>query len=168
MLGNEIIRNELYNTLSEIASQLGMDVVDINKTVHASEIHISITIQVRGSETGIDDCERFHRTVQPRLELEFGRDNLSMEVSTPGIQRSFRDCHEFSVFFGKRVRVYVLSLSSYAIGTISETDSESVLLTDVYIEDKNAKCKDLKINFNDIQKAKLEYVFASDKEKHNV
>ncbi len=168
MLINEIVNNDLYKEVSEVAEHMGLAIVDVSKTVHNSDIHISITIYSNSKETGIDDCEHFHRTIQPRLELKYGRDNLSMEVSTPGIQRLFKDCHEFSVFTGKKVRVYVLSLSSYVAGIISETDDTSVILSDVHIEDNNKDLQELKIEFKDIQKAKLEYVFASKKEKHNV
>lgn len=168
MLNNEIVNNDLFKEVSLIAEQMGLAVVDVIKTVHNNEIHIAITINSISGETGIEECEHFHRTIQPRLELEFGRDNLSMEVSTPGIQRQLKDCHEFSVFKGKKVRTYVISMSSYVVGTITDTDSESVLLSNVHVEDKNCDFNELKINFNDIQKAKLEYVFASNKEKHNV
>lgn len=168
MLNNEIVNNDLYKEVSAIAEQMDLSIVDVSKTVHNSDIHISITVYSSSKETGIDDCEHFHRTIQPRLELKYGRDNLSMEVATPGIQRLFKDCHEFSVFTGKKVRVYVLSLSSYVIGMISDTDDKSVTLSDVHIEDNNKDLNELIIEFKDIQKAKLEYVFASKKEKHNV
>lgn len=164
MLKNEITKDELFKKLSVVAESLDLYVVDVAKTMHINEIHIAITIYKKNGETGIDDCEQFHKTVQPELELQFGRDELSMEVSTPGIQRAFKDCYEFKVFQNKSVRLYCTSLSSWIIGTIENSDENSVELTNVFIENGNKTEAICNLEYKDIQKAKLDYSFPEKKE----
>ena len=165
MLKNDIVKDDLFSELSTMGNSLDIFVVDVVKTVHGTDVHISVVIQPKKGEAGIESCELFHRTIQPRLELMFGRDNLSMEVSTPGLQRAFRDCYEFTVFIGKQVRLYSLDLSSWVNGTIKETGDDFVVLSDVLIEDGNRTADEYKEEYVNIQKAKLDFSFSTAKEK---
>ncbi len=158
MLNKEIVNDKLFCELKPVVNGLGMQLVDVKKTQQAHNTTlVSITITAFEGEAGIDECALVHRAVQPMLELEIGRDNLAMEVSTPGLQRIFRDFWEFEVFKGKRCRVYSLFFSSWITGIISEVKECAVVLGDYLIEDKSENGQQLEIGYEDIQKAKLEY-----------
>ena len=157
MLKNEITRDPLYLDLKDIVANLGMELCYVRKSMLGSTVQIFVDIMKPEGETGIDDCALVHNTILPRLEMKYGRDELYVEVSTPGLQRNFRDIHEFSVFTGKRCRVYSQGKSSWITGIIEETDDEGVTLSDFEVENSKEKGETIKLGYEDIQKAKLEY-----------
>lgn len=164
MLKNEIRDSSLFTDLSPIAESLGLTLVDVHKNVIShDEIQICIVVFNRMRDTSIEDCEKLHRTVQPRLELLFGRDVLSMEVSTPGLLRNFKDCYEFEVFKEKLCRVYSISNNSWIEGIIGDTDDNSVELFNYTVIDSNISGDRITLCFDDIQKAKLDYTFVNNK-----
>ena len=157
MLKNEITSDPLYLDLKDIVADLGMVLCYVKKSMQGSTVQIFVDIMKPEGETGIDDCAKVHNTILPRLSMMYGRDDLYLEVSTPGLQRNFRDIYEFSLFKGKRCRVYSLEHSSWICGLIGETDGDGVTLSDYEVEDTKEKGDVIRIGFGDIQKAKLEY-----------
>lgn len=157
MLKNEITSDPLFLDLKDIVANLGMVLCDAKKSMQGSTVQITVTIMNPEGETGIDECAKVHNTILPRLEMKYGRDDLYLEVSTPGIQRNFRDYYEFLVFKGKRCRVYSQKFSSWVCGVIGETSCDGVTLSDYVVEDTEEKGEEISIGFDDIQKAKLEY-----------
>lgn len=151
MLKNEISKDPLYLDLKDIVSDLGLVLCYVKKSMQGTTVQIFVDIMNPEGETSIDDCAKVHNTILPRLGMKYGRDNLYVEVSTPGIQRNLRDVYELTLFKGKRCKIYSLSKSSWIEGIIGETDGNGVCLTDC------EEGGDIRIEFGDIQKAKLEY-----------
>lgn len=153
------------------ADALSVKVIEISKAVKSlTDVHLTITIAKNPGEVTIDDCEAFHRAVLPVLELEYGREALSMEVTTPGIQRIFKDTYEFEVFTGKFCRVYSSIHSSWIEGTISSYENNKVTLNDYLVVDSNEKGESITLELGQISKAKLEYKWETkeDKIKKNI
>lgn len=157
MLTNSIVREPLFVDLKDIVSDLGMVLCDVKKTMQGTTVQISVIIMNPQGDTSIDDCAKVHNTILPRLQVRFGRDNLYVEVSTPGLQRNFRDVYEFEVFQGKRCRLYSLSAASWMEGVIGKVENQTVTLLDYEVENSKEKGEEKLIEFNDIQKAKLDY-----------
>ena len=157
MLKNEIERDPLFMDLREIVENLGMKLCYARKSRLGSTTQVFVDIMKPEGETGIDECAMVHNTILPRLEMKYGRDDLYVEVSTPGLQRNLRDVYEFSVFTGKRCRVYSVSKNSWISGIIAGTGKEGVSLSDYEVEDLGEKGGSIEIAYEDIQKAKLEY-----------
>ncbi len=157
MLTNCIVKDPLFVDLKDIVANLGMVLCDVKKTMQGSTVQISVIIMNPVEDTSIDDCARVHNTILPRLQVKYGRDNLYVEVSTPGLQRNFRDAYEFEVFQGKRCRLYCLSAASWMEGVIGKVENGVVTLLDYEVENSKEKGEEKLIEFNDIQKAKLDY-----------
>ena len=157
MLKNEITTDPLFQDLEQIVEDLGLVLCYARKSMQGKTVQVFVDIMKSEGETGIDECAKVHNTILPRLEMKYGRDDLYLEVSTPGLQRNLRDVYEFKVFRGKRCRVYSLSHSSWICGIIGETDGDGVVLSDFEVEDTKEKGDVIRIGFEDIQKAKLEY-----------
>lgn len=171
MLENKVQTNELFLKLKGFADALSLSVIEINKTVKSStDVHISITVAKRNGDVSIDECETFHRSIQPVLELEFGREVLSLEVSTPGIQRAFKDVYELEVFEGKNCRLYSNKFSSWIEGVLGDCDSDCVKLLNYKICDTSETGESLNLNYSEIQKGKLEFKWetAEDKKRKNI
>jgi len=149
MLKNDLKDNELYNLLKPAADGLDMTLVEVQKQIlGAAETKVVIAVMKNNGETSIDDLEKFHRSVQSLLELKIGREVLSMEVSTPGLERNLKDYSEFAFFKGRNAKIYDSSLSQWIEGTILDTDGSAVrFLTHDDVE--------MTIPFDHIHKARL-------------
>ena len=157
MLKNEITGDPLFRDLNEIVANLGMVLCYVKKSKLGATTQVFVDIMKPEGETGIDDCALVHNTILPRLSVMYGREELYLEVSTPGLQRNLRDVYEFTVFTGKRCRVYSLARSSWVSGVIEGTEDKKVILSGYEVEDTAEKGERVEIGFDDIQKAKLEY-----------
>ncbi|MFC2822070.1 MAG: ribosome assembly cofactor RimP [Spirochaetales bacterium] len=157
MLRNEIKEDPLFSELEDIVANLGMVLCYVRKSMLGTTTQIFVDIMKAEGETGIEDCAAVHNTILPRLEMRFGREDLHVEVSTPGLQRTLRDIYEFSVFKGKTCRVYSLKLCSWVTGIISGTDNNGIELSDFEVEDTKEKGEKIEFSYEDIQKAKLEH-----------
>ena len=140
--------NVLYNALEPVAKGLGMAVLELsvfrqkkgpkaagsersksgrlkgsrlegNLSKAPGTVQVRITVYKNGN-MGVDDCSRFHRAILPRLELVFPGNDLSLEVSSPGISRLIKDGREMVFFIGRGIKCYctdVLDRESAAAGT---------------------------------------------------
>ena len=104
-----------------------------------------------------DDLAEVYNIVYPRYQVIFGRRDLTLEVSSPGMQRNFKDVYEFTLFKGKLVKVYSSTYSSNIEGTISDADDNGVTLTSAVVQDTGESFETLSLSYNEIQKAKLTY-----------
>ena len=91
MLKNEITTDPLYLDLKDIVADLGLVLCYVRRSTQGKTVQIFVDIMKPEGETGIDDCAKVHYTILPRLAMKYGRDDLYLEVSTPGLQRNFRD-----------------------------------------------------------------------------
>ena len=99
----------------------------------------------------------FSRILYPRYSVIFQDRDLSLEVSSPGLTRNFKDFYEFVLFNEKLVRVYSTKYSCWVEGYISTCTNESVTLKSALIVDTNETKEELTLSFGEIQKAKLAY-----------
>lgn len=170
MLNREIEQKELFTVLQPLAANMGLCVVDVVKSVRPNNTDIAAVVCSENGETTIDTCEAFHRAALPLMEVMFGKDELSMSVSTPGLQRQFKDFYEFRVFKGRNVRLYSLKDNLWVSGTIADVSDDSVRLENVVFEDAGDEmpksASEYIAGYREIQKAKLEFVFEkTEKEK---
>ena len=157
MLKNDIVKDPLFVDLKAIVENLGMVLCDVKKTMQGTTVQISVVIMNPAEDSSVEDCAKVHNSILPRLQVKYGRDNLYVEVSTPGLQRNFRDTYEFEVFKGKRCRLYSLSASSWMEGLVGNVENNGVTLLDYEVENSKEKGQEKFVEFNDIQKAKLDY-----------
>lgn len=141
---------------------MGITLVDINRIDRGKNVTVTMVIVAKEAEVSVDHCAKVYRLVYPRMELQLGERDLQLEVSTPGLQRTLKDVYEFSLFTGKRVRVYDMSKEVWVSGIIAQADQTSVQLSQVYIEDAKEMIETMSVAFSDIQKAKLDYRWEDD------
>ncbi|MBO8436710.1 MAG: ribosome assembly cofactor RimP [Spirochaetes bacterium] len=157
MLTSDAAESTLYSQISSLLDGLGLKTVEAQDTVHQGTHSMRVVVYRNDREVNTDDLSQAYNIIYPRYSVIFSDRDLELEVSSPGLQRSFKDTVEFSIFTGKLVRVYVNSFSSYVTGTIASSDESSVTLTGCNIEDKGEERESLTVPFSDIAKAKLEY-----------
>jgi ribosome maturation factor RimP len=127
-------KNELRDSLEPLVRGLGMALVDFSMSKHKegrsserSLTRVALTVaRSDGLDVGHDDCARVHHAVTPRLDLYFGEDDFSVEVSSPGIGRLLKDGNEFPAFVGREIKVYLPELQDWKVGRLQASDSEGI------------------------------------------
>jgi len=84
-----------------LAAEMGFELIDAELVKESSGHYLRIYLDKEGGFT-LDDCERFHRAVQPRLE-KVAYDFL--EVSSPGVDRPLTTDRDFAKSIGKEIEV---------------------------------------------------------------
>ena len=162
MLATGIQKTNLFMEYEPLLEAMGITLVDINRIDRGKSVTVTMVIVAKEAEVSVDHCAKVYRLVYPRMELQLGERDLQLEVSTPGLQRTLKDVYEFSLFTGKRVRVYDMSKEAWVSGSITQADQTSVQLSQVFIEDAKEMIETMSVAFSDIQKAKLDYRWEDD------
>lgn len=157
MLKNGQKENQDRIEIEELIGSETMKVVECIKGETPYGTNIRVTLYATDHEITTDELAASYNILYPRYSVICGDRDLSMEVSSPGLQRNFKDYYEFEVFTGKCVRVYSDVYSSWIIGDIVECKDEQVELKNAVVEDTKEKMDTLVLPFASIQKAKLEF-----------
>ena len=136
-------KDELFESLKPLIRGIGMALIELN-VFHGQRkagVQVKAVVMASGREaasqaetagfskdTSIDDCARAHRLLIPRLELAFPGKDISLEVSSPGIERLIKDGSEFEHFIGRKVRCYRTDISDWTAGILRGVDGEKIVL----------------------------------------
>ncbi len=89
----------------EIASVQGVYIVDVTYKKTDGEYSLCYYID-RDGGVGVDECERFSRAVEEKLDAEdFIENNYTLEASSPGVDRKLTKEREFLYYIGREVDV---------------------------------------------------------------
>ena len=86
-----------------LADQLGYELVDVALDKEDSGRYLRVYIDKPEGIT-LDDCERYHRAIQPQLE---SYDYDFLEVSSPGVDRPLKKDRDFERAIGQEVEVHL-------------------------------------------------------------
>jgi ribosome maturation factor RimP len=86
---------------ADVAARLALELVEVALSKEPQGMTLCITVDKPGGVT-LDDCERFHRTVQPLLEAV---DYDFLEVSSPGADRPVETPRDVEKRLGALVEV---------------------------------------------------------------
>ncbi len=157
---NNIIKDPLFLEYAPLLEAMDITLVDIKFNENPYSANLYVVIKTSQGETTVDHCAKVHRLIRPRMEIKLAPEQeFNLEVSTPGLQRKIKDAYEFTLFKEKRVRVYDYIESSWYSGIIKEVLEDSLVLKDCKDQDDKKMENELNIDFENISKAKLEYVW---------
>lgn len=145
---NKETGNKLLDDVESLVNNLGFSVVEINSSTNRNRLKINMIIY-SAAGVKINDCSLIHKTIFPRLEVIYDKFDVYLEVSSPGIERTFKDAREFEVFSGKAVKIMYGESNDWEHGVIDTTEDDSVVMK----LDKSNKT----IKFNDVHKCRLDY-----------
>lgn len=119
-----------YRDCSPLVDGLGYVLVALSVVPQNGTIRVTAAISRADGEAaiGIDDCARVHRALLPRLEAVLGSQDIYMEVTSPGTERSIRNAAEFALFRGRMACVWEREAADWVSGRISDSDGESLTL----------------------------------------
>lgn len=109
----------------KLAVQMGCECIDAELVREGAGRYLRIYLDKSGG-VSLDDCERFHRAVQPQLERV---DYDFLEVCSPGLDRPIKTERDFARMKGAQVEVRLYKAQGGAkafIGALSDHDEKSV------------------------------------------
>ena len=86
-----------------LADQLEFELVDVSLDKEGAGKYLRIYID-KPEGISLDDCERYHRAIQPQLEAY---DYDFLEVSSPGVDRPLKKDRDFERAIGTEVEVHL-------------------------------------------------------------
>jgi ribosome maturation factor RimP len=159
-----ITLDPLFEEFSPLLDAMDIILVDVESNEGPYECKMNCIIMLKDGEVGVIETARVFKLIRTRMELKLAPEtDFYLEVSTPGLQRKIRDAYEFSLYKGKRVRIYDLLLGAWVSGIIKDVDEKKLYLTSCIDENNKALEDDLEVKFETIQKGKLEYIWEENK-----
>ena len=137
----------IRESLEAVLKGLGFSLIEMVVSRHRGSVQVRLVIY-NGAAIGTDDCTRVHRSVMPRLELAFSGQDIYLEVSSPGIDRSIKDGAEFAHYKGKGVRCYRTDITEWTAGILEAADEKGIVI--------KTKEETVRLEFDIIAKAKLD------------
>ena len=86
-----------------LAEEQGVELVDVCLDKEGAGKYLRIYID-KPEGVSLDDCERYHRAIQPQLE---SYDYDFLEVSSPGVDRPLKKDRDFERAIGQEVEVHL-------------------------------------------------------------
>ncbi|RKX71628.1 MAG: hypothetical protein DRP60_14815 [Spirochaetes bacterium] len=135
---------QVKNIISPLLDGMELSLVEISIGRQRGNVKVNLVLYKEGG-ISLDHLTRAQKVLRPRLELEYDRENLSLEISSPGISRVIKSPHEYSIFIGRQFRL--LLDEEWVDCILKETGVDNIM---VEIEKKITE-----IPIHDIKKAKL-------------
>ena len=119
-----------YQECENVASSLGYHLVELKFSKQGSTTHILavITGDDPTANIGVNDCSKVHHALLPKIEEMLGTEDTYMELTSPGMERNFKNAAEFAVFTGREVRVWDKTVTDWVGGKIVCSDEKSVTM----------------------------------------
>ncbi|MDR0382397.1 MAG: ribosome assembly cofactor RimP [Spirochaetaceae bacterium] len=139
----------VFSSIEAVVRGLSMGLVELSVSRHKGSVRVMAVIcgPPGGGTVGIDDCARAHRAIQPRLELAFPKQNIHVEVSSPGTGRRIKDGAEFAHYLGQTVSCYRPDAGGWTSGILASADD-----TGIVIKEESGMTS---ISYGEIAKARL-------------
>ncbi|MCI4625292.1 MAG: ribosome maturation factor RimP [Candidatus Magnetoovum sp. WYHC-5] len=137
---------------AEIATEYGLEVVEVSLKGQGRRQFLRITIDKPGSSIGLDDCENVSRQLSVSLDVEdFMEGSYTLEVTSPGLDRPLKKREDFVKNIGKLVKVVTrqkVNNTNSITGRLADTFEEGII-----VDDNDNRYE---INYQNISRARLE------------
>ena len=139
-----------YKECAALVEGLGFILAELKIVPSKTIVKISAMIASKEADgnIGVNDCAKVHRVLLPKLEALLGTEETTMELTSPGIEHNIKNAAEFTVFTGRKVRVWDKTVTDWVAGKIISADDKSVNL-------ETESGEKLNISYENIAKAKF-------------
>jgi ribosome maturation factor RimP len=134
--------------IEPIIRGMGFALVELRVGFSHKRTHVVVVVY-RSENLGIEDIARLSRVIRPRLDLIDAMENVTLEVSSPGLDRKLRSRKEYEIFKGRGLRLLVAGEKEWRGGIIKDADDTRVVLQE---QDRITE-----IEIEKISKARLDY-----------
>lgn len=119
----EKVRSEVDSVLKGA----GIRLLEFSLSRHRGSLQVRAVVY-SPSGTGTAECAKAHRLMLPCIQLAMGDQEPHMEISSPGIDRTFKSSREWEIFTGKRVCLLLRDEAEWKSGRIERVEQGNVLL----------------------------------------
>ena len=143
----------LRESLEALLQGLGLALIELDVFHRKARKGLPAAVQVRvivyrAGDLGTGDCSRAHYAMLPLLEQAFSGRDLSVEVSTPGINRIVRDGVELAHYKGRGVRCWRTDISDWSAGILEDAGGQGITI--------NGTEGSIRLDYDVIAKVKLD------------
>jgi ribosome maturation factor RimP len=117
----------IRDAVEPLLTGMGYSLVEIATGRRKGTTRVSVVIY-RKKGVGIEDCAEVSRLLLPRLETMEELPEVSLEVSSPGIERFLKSPAEYAIFVGRGVRILHGEETEWRTGIIDRVEGETVWL----------------------------------------
>ena len=140
--------SRIIKDLEPVLKTMGIALVEVNAAVVKQVYNIRLVIY-REEGISVNNCEEVHQIIRPRLDLIVDDRDMSLEITSPGIDRRIKGVREYGIFKGKYVKILPEDSNEWVSGKIVESDGKTLVLE---IDKKNESFR-----LDGIRKGKLDY-----------
>jgi len=116
-------------TVEEIATSMGYSIVEFSAERVKGRTHVHCVL-FHPDGINLDALGEVHTALQPRLETLLEDDDLHIEFSSPGVERTLKSFHEFSVFSGHQIHLLPADDTNWVHGTIYTANDATCVIRD--------------------------------------
>ncbi len=147
------------DTIQPLLSGLGFSLVELAVGRRKGSSRVSCVIYRTGG-VGINECAKVSELILPRLQTIEGLADVSLEVSSPGIERTIRSPSEYGIFRGRGIRILAGDATEWLPGIIDKTDGTTLWL--------RRGAQTLEFAISAIRRARLDYAAEVEEADHAV
>ena len=150
-------RQILLTEFERVMDPLGIQIVKLSVYKGKSGLNIRVVIYREGGVT-LDDCERATRIFNDILTIlePIDENNYTLQVSSPGIDRVFKDEKEYNIFTTAHVKIVVDESFRYGEGGVIRGVLKGLNGDSVVIVPHNDLERELTIPISSIKKTQLD------------
>ena len=155
----EHFQERVREAVEPVLTGMGLSLVEMTLARRKGTTRVCVVIYRKGG-VGVDDCANVSEMLLPRLETIEGMAEVSLEVSSPGIERTLRSPSEYEIFAGRGVRVLAGVETEWQGGIIEGVEGDTLWLR------RGRERKGFAIA--DIRRARLDYSVEVEEAKNAV
>lgn len=115
---NKTVREEI----EPVITGMGFSLVECTVGRLKGVTRVAVVVH-RAAGVGIDECAEVSRLIYPRLLTIEGMEDVSLEVSSPGIDRRLKSPAEYGIFAGRGVRILAADEAEWIGGVIERAEN---------------------------------------------
>jgi len=119
------VNTKLEEIITEMTELMAFSLVEMSIGHRKGGTRINLVLHKNGG-ISLDDLTQAQKMLRPRLEIEFGRENLALEISSPGLSRVIKHPREYEIFRGNQVKL--LCGEGWISGMLKEADNWNVVI----------------------------------------
>jgi ribosome maturation factor RimP len=124
---SELFEKSVRDTIEPLLSAMGFSLVELSLGRRKGTTRVGVVIH-RKEGVGVEDCAAVSGALLPRLETLPELLDVSLEVSSPGTERTIRSPSEYALFTGRGVRILSGNETEWRRGIIDAVDGETLWL----------------------------------------
>ncbi len=123
----EHFQERVKEAIEPVLTGMGLALVEMSLARRKGSTRVGVVIYRQGG-VGVDDCANVSEMLLPRLETIEGMADVSLEVSSPGIERTLRSPSEYAIFAGRGVKVLAGIETEWQGGIIEGIEGDTLWL----------------------------------------